>query len=100
MGGLVIGIFGFLMGKVLTNPGEIFGFIPQMIGKRWGYDVDTLPWGVYWFAKITFACPKCIAGNFALWYSLFFDIGNLFNNVVLAVFAAYLITKLHERIIE
>lgn len=88
------------MAEVLTKPGEIFSFIPQMIGKKWGYDVDTLPWGAYWLAKVTFACGKCIAGNFALWYSLFFEMGNIFENIVLAVFAAYVITKTHERIFE
>lgn len=96
----MIGVFGFLMGSVLTKPGEIFGYLPLYFGRRWSFDLEQLPKGAYWIAKVTWACGKCIAGNFALWYSLIFDIGNIFSNVVLAVFVAYVITKINERYFE
>ena len=97
---VIIGLFGFLMAKVLTNPGEIFGFIPFMYGKRYSFDLDSLDLIPYWIAKITFACSKCIAGNLALWYSLIWDNIGIFENITIAIFIGYITTRIHERYLE
>ena len=97
---IIIGIFGFLMAKVLTRPGEIFGFLPLWFGKRWAFDLDSLPVAAYWLAKVTWACGKCIAGNLALWYSLIIEPKAVFFNVVLAIFVAYQTTRVNERFFE
>jgi len=95
---VTIGIFGFLMANVLTKPGEVFGFIPRWFSNKFGHDISEYRNGIYWLAKVTWMCGKCIAGNIALWYSLIVQPEAVFYNVVIAIFIGYITQEIDERI--
>lgn len=94
---VIIGVFGYLMANVLTKPGEVFGFLPRWFSNKYGHDISEYRTSIYWLAKVTWMCGKCIAGNIAIWYSLTFDIYGMFYNVVIAIFTGYIIEEIDER---
>lgn len=54
---LFFGVFGYLHANELTEPGEVFGWLPKLVKNKH-------------LAKFTWQCAKCVAGFWSLWYSL------------------------------
>lgn len=54
---LFFGVFGYLHANELTEPGEVFGWLPRLIKNKY-------------LAKFTWQCAKCVAGFWSLWYVL------------------------------
>ena len=67
----------------LTESGAIFGFWPGISNK-----ISTRNWWI----KLSYGCPKCIAGQICLWRCIFahdYDIWKVF----VAIFAGLLIEE-------
>lgn len=67
--GLILGSWAWLFSSVLIHPGEVFDWWPKMVrlvvtGST--AIVEAKPWQEKIF-KATFACPKCVGGQFGLW---------------------------------
>ena len=86
--GIIIGIWGWLFVKRVSDPEQAFGWLRSLcytaFGKRKGWF-----WAALW--KVVFFCPKCHAGQVALWYTLweYFNTGEFhFTQIVVAIFTA------------
>lgn len=107
--GFTFGVFGYLVAVVLTQPGEILANLPSVIQRLngtmtwdWGKKKNCalvknpMEWNAFqhWSNKITWNCGKCIAGFWALIYSLIsLPVGQGFTCVVLAIFTAHAIER-------
>lgn len=64
--GLIVGVWASLFSLVLTQPGEIFGFVPRlyawMVRGR-----EPLQGWKFGFSKPLYACPVCHAGQLSFW---------------------------------
>jgi hypothetical protein len=54
----------------ITEPGEVFAWLPSLLFKR-QYLSDTANRFKYAVARVTWACSKCIAGFWCLWFTVF-----------------------------
>ena len=59
----------------VTEPGEVFGWLPRLLFER-QYHSDTANRVQYAIAGVTWACSKCIAGCWCLWFMIFDCIGH------------------------
>lgn len=75
---LFFGVFGYLHANELTEPGEVFGWLPRLIKNKY-------------LAKITWECAKCVAGFWSLWYVLLSNYDALsFETFKAAIFTSIL----------
>jgi len=58
----------------ITEPGEVFGWVPGLLFERQYHSERTRL--QYAIARVTWACSKCIAGFWALWFTIFYCIGH------------------------
>ena len=89
---------GFLVADVLTAPGEVLAWWPGVVRRVFRLDKRSpMDWNVVQLTayKILFGCAKCVAGQLALWASVFLHAGwgQGAANVVLAIFFAYAIQR-------
>ena len=54
----------------ITEPGEVFGWLPPLLFKR-QYLSQTASRLQYALARVTWACGKCIAGFWCLWFTVY-----------------------------
>lgn len=59
----------------ITEPGEVFGWLPNYLFAR-SYHASPHRWHRYAIARVTWACSKCIAGFWCLWFTIFDCIGH------------------------
>lgn len=75
---LFFGVFGYLHANELTEPGEVFGWLPRLIKNKY-------------LAKITWECAKCVTGFWSLWYVLLSNYDALsFETFKAAIFTSIL----------
>lgn len=72
---------------VLTQENAPFYFIPNFIAKRTDNEI---------IHKLTYECECCIAGQIALWWSVFTLSPYIIINICGAIILAGLISKLWE----
>lgn len=98
--GFSFGAAGFLVAAVLTFPGEVLDWWPglvQWITRTRGKSPVDYNKFQFIISKITYICPKCIAGQLAFWFSVFsLSIGQGFICVTLSIFFAFAIEKKYE----
>lgn len=81
---VIFGIWGFVLVNILTAQGHILSRINY-------YLVERLP---EWLYKPLLGCSYCVAGQWALWYTIFtegFALITTIQNVALAVFTVHVI---------
>ena len=54
----------------ITEPSEVFGWLPPLLFKRQYLSEAPSP-AQYALARVTWACGKCIAGFWCLWFTIF-----------------------------
>lgn len=91
--GLYCAIVGFVFSGILTKPGEILDFFPELV--VWSTDNVKIH-------KLFFACEKCVSGQVALWFYMFyFTSYSILNHIIIIsssiLFTAFL-TKLWQKI--
>jgi len=86
---------GFLVGHVLTKPGEILDWWPDAVHKALGLrsnNPNDWPEWKYKLTKVTYLCGKCISGQLSVLAGIFFflvcgfSVGQCYSYVVLSVF--------------
>lgn len=97
---IAFGITGFLVSAILTQPGEVLAWWPEVVQwvartkKKSPMEYNAVQW---WFSKITYLCGKCIAGNLSIWYAFFeLEPGSGFVTVSLSIFSAWAIEKYYN----
>lgn len=53
----------------ITEPGEVFGWVPELMFARQYHSEPTRL--QYALARVMWACSKCIAGFWCLWFTIF-----------------------------
>lgn len=84
--GMVFGVGAVVFSQSLTRNGEIFGWWPVLLTRITDNEA---------VHKAAYGCPKCVAGQFAFWVSLFVY-GNIYLTlltVIVAVYSAWHITE-------
>lgn len=71
----------------ITEGGNILDFWPGLVHK-----VSTHPK----FTAIMYECPKCIAGQIALWWSLIVEPLYIFQNITLSIFIAVIWERINR----
>lgn len=79
------GVAAFVFCRVLTSPGMILSFWPNMVGKL----------GVKWLDKILWECPVCLSFYLCLITMYFYNVQYTFYplGVIIAMFTAYELNK-------
>jgi len=73
--GIGLGIWGYVVAAILTEPGEILDFWPPLVSRVLYGEPYAAIQSSDWrgrIAKILWACPKCHAGQWGFWYYLAF----------------------------
>jgi hypothetical protein len=101
---IALGCWGWLYCARLTDVGEVFGWVPNVVnwlfGYKWGFIVDPSKMSLphYTVTKWTYACSKCHTGFVALWsYPIIFEY-DLKEHFVYLIFAMTIATILTENI--
>lgn len=98
--GILFALAGFLIANVLTMRGEVLDWWPDAV--RWTFRIDKDPFKnsnvQLYISKLAYDCGKCVAGQLALWISVFsqVEVGHVAASVTVAVFTAYAIEKHYE----
>ncbi len=86
---IFIGLWAYLFCMVLSEPGEVFGWLKNWIDKMCPE----------WLYKPLIGCPKCHAGQVAFWFQAW----NLWQNsefslpfVLVAIATAYALQTWHK----
>lgn len=86
---LYISLWAYLFCSVLSQPGEAFGWLAKWMHRACPE----------WLYKPLIGCPKCHAGQIALW----FQVWNLYKNgefslpfILIAIAGAYALQTWHQ----
>lgn len=78
---ILVGIFAFIYSNILTQPTEVLAKLYRFLYKLFRTDNRMLQGqGPHWLFKILIHCEKCVAGQLALWLSIFGNWNDIFIN--------------------
>jgi hypothetical protein len=64
--GISLGLAAWLFSAHLTQPGEVFGWLPGLVSRFTSKQ---------WVHKPLYACAKCVGGQWAFWAALALGLG-------------------------
>ena len=69
---LLIAIFSFVYTNILTQPDQIFSGLYKFLYRFFKTDErNEAGLSAFWLFKIIIHCEKCVAGQLALWFTVF-----------------------------
>ena len=93
---LYFAIVGFLIAEVLTLEGEVLSWFPKFVRYLIRAEDSPRNWNTLQAAiiKITYNCPKCIAGQLTFWFFVSsIDLQGILFGVPLSIFLAVVLQK-------